>query len=99
MFTKKDFTAGKCNEDEYYSQFVTKEVIDVIRRSTTYKHIMQARDKKDFFDLDLHQWDFITGAILCLVGREAFKERGDYVSQVGLVCIAKAAARKIVQRA
>ena len=96
MFTRKDYMSGKCNEDEYYSQFVNEKVIDVIKRSVTYKYIVQARDKKDFFDVSAQQWDFATGAILCLLGKEPFKERGDYVTHNGLICIAKAAARRIL---
>ena len=96
MFTRKDYMAGKCNEDEYYSQFVNEKVIDVIRRSVTYKHIVQARDKKDFYDVSAQQWDFATGAILCLLGKEAFRRHEDYVTHNALICIAKAAARKIL---
>lgn len=96
MFTRKDYMSGKCNEDEYYSQFVTEKVVDVIKRSVTYKYIVQARDKKDFFDVAAQQWDFATGAILCLLGKEPFKEKGDYVTHNGLICIAKAAARRIL---
>jgi hypothetical protein len=96
MFTRKDYMSGKCNENEYYSQFLNEKVIDVIKRSVTYKYIVQARDKKDFFDVSAQQWDFATGAILCLLGKEPFKERGDYVTHNGLICIAKAAARQIL---
>lgn len=96
MFTRKDYMSGKCTEDQYYSQFVTDKVVDVIRRSVTYKYIVQARDKKDFYDVSAQQWDFATGAILCLIGKEAFKAHDDYVTHNGLICIAKAAARKIL---
>jgi len=96
MFTRKDYMSGKCTEDKYYSQFVDEKVVDVIRRSVTYKHIIQARDKQHFYDVSAQQWDFATGAILCLIGKEAFARHGDYVSHNGLICIAKAAARKLI---
>jgi hypothetical protein len=96
MFTKKQYMSRECTEDQYYSQFVDKKMTAIIRRSIMYKHILLARDKENFTDIALQQWDFATGAILCLLGKEPFREKGDYVTHNGLICIAKAAARKIL---
>lgn len=96
MFTKKQYMSRECTEDQYYSQYVDEKMIDLIRKSVMYKHILNAKDKNDFCDISMQQWDFVTGLILCLLGDKPFKQRGDIAMHSNLICIAKAAARKIL---
>lgn len=97
MLTKEDVFQGKCTEHQYYEDYLTPQIIDIVRRSTAYKHIVNSRDKEDFVDVSPTQWDFATGAVLCLIGTKPFKQRGDYVSQKALIGVVKAAARKIAK--
>jgi hypothetical protein len=97
MLTKDDLYSGRCSKNEYYAGFLTSQIVDIVRKSTVYKHIISARDKINFFDVNSRQWDFVSGSIFAIIGSKPFKERGDFVSQNALIAIAKAAARQIIE--
>ena len=98
MFTKKQYLAGECTEHEYYVQFVSDKMIETITRSTTFSKILIAKDKQDFSDIHLKQWDFCTGAVLCILGRTPFREKGDVATHSVLIAICKACAREIIAK-
>ena len=98
MITKNQYLSGECSKFDYYDQFVDDRVIEIVKRSTTYSKILAAKDKCDFNDIALSQWDYCTGAILCLLGKSPFREKGDIVTHNALISICKAAARQILAR-
>lgn len=97
MKTRIDYCEGKCSRQEYISEYVTQEVIRVIINSTTYFKIISS-PHDDFDDITPQQWDFCSGAVLCILGNEFFKDRKDVATQANLLEICKEAARVIRKR-
>lgn len=92
MKTRKDYMAGNCTHQEYYAQFVTPEIKVSVIRAIGLKKLMASTDPH-LNDIPLERWDDIStnaGAKM--------KEAGDFLSMAGNVCIAKAAARQIIEQ-
>lgn len=97
MKTRADYESGNCTRQDYISDYVTQDVIRVIINSTTYFKIISSQ-REEFDDITPQQWDFCSGAALCVLGNEFFKERRDVATQSILLEICKEAARIIRKR-
>jgi hypothetical protein len=102
-FSARDRMAGLCTHHEYYSQFVTSRVKQLV--NTRFgKRLKQSTDKY-FNDIPLKEWDQLTDAIdnsISLLARSAgttYKPNrgkpGAYISASEKVCLLKAAAQII----
>ena len=97
LITRKAYL-DRCGEPgafrAYYAQFVDDAVTASVARNIGLERIA-ASDDEHLNDVPLRLWD------QCLVSSTAaakLRECGDYLTQAGVVCIAKEAARQMVAR-
>ena len=92
MYSRQDYLKGKCSHREYYSQFVNSQ-----QKGDILSRIGEKRLKEStcihFNDIPIHIWD----NIYCPISKEKMTECGDYITQAGIVCTLKEAARQIVE--
>ena len=103
-FDSKDYRAGLCSHREYYTQFLTDNIIDYVLKNIGLTVISNSTDTH-LNDIPLRRWDALP-AIKQLIDTEKFKrlnnvtyaehERGNFIwSLCDQICIAKTAARVI----
>lgn len=95
-FTRKDYLDKKCNHRQYYTQFVDDGVRKRVLNQIGKDRLIHSTDEH-FNDIPLYQWDNI-GPFWQSIHTQ-MKEAGDYMTMAGIVCIAKEAARQIVEEA
>jgi len=94
--SRADYMANRCTHQEYYAQ-IAKECGVSFAKSTMLREIKDALSHGDehLNEIDLDRWDqlgwYIAGKKQT---KQAFEKRGDFVSQAGLVCLLKAAAKE-----
>lgn len=91
--TRKERMKGECTHNEYYDQFVTKGVINLVK-SIGEDRIKKSTDEH-FNDIPLKEWDGLHRYILGMAGRSIAEASNGGVSLSDTVCVAKAAARRI----
>ncbi len=102
MYTRKQRLSDDCTHREYYAQFVTNITKQRVLRTIGNKERLKEHFKlesEEFFHPDKIQiktWDKFS-----VISTEADKmrEAGDYLTLSGIVCIAKEAAKQIVEEA
>lgn len=103
MYTRKDYMSATLEERKdnkahrrYYSQFVTQDVKQRVLRCISLKRLRASRNKH-LNDIPLHRWDSLfVGRCPANVNRK-MREAGDWPSPAGLVCLAKEAARQLME--
>ena len=90
--TRKQYMEGECTIDQYYDQFVTTELKNILLRSIPEKQIVMSKHPH-FSDIPLTVWDWI--ARIEPVPRLSLEAVGDFSSLGTQVCALKAAARQI----
>jgi hypothetical protein len=93
MKTRKQYLAGECNHEEFYGQFVTPEVLEIVRGNIGQKRIANSKDPH-LNDIPLAWWDGIAWEINGLCG-DKLRECGDYPTLCSGVCIGKTAAMRL----
>lgn len=97
LITRDDYMSNKATHDEYYNQFVTEGIKNIVLSRFTKDQLTKAyRQDKNFNTLALRYWDELANAFLSHGTRERLKECGDSYSLGGGVCILKQAAKHIV---
>lgn len=84
--------------DKYFGQFVVPSVKEYVRR-TIGERILRSQDPKNFNDIPLRVWDSMHGVIVTICNAKVTEAQGYGMSLSDSVCIAKAAARRIVREA
>lgn len=92
MHTRKDYLDGKCSHDDYYGEIV--EECGVVISERTMEMVRRSTDPH-FNDIALQHWDQLGETISC---SRALRERGDYLTKAGAVCIVKQAAKRQLAR-
>lgn len=106
MYTRKDYLNKECTHDEYYRQFVSDGVIDMVGSVIGVDRIKASNDPH-FNDIPLREWDKLDGpyGIRYIMNRNIFKMANcpEYIgtnkiswSNSDCISIAKQAARMIV---
>jgi hypothetical protein len=90
--TRKQYMAGECTHDQYYDQFVTQELKNILLRSIPEQQIVMSKHPH-FDDIPLTVWDWI--ARIEPVPRLSLEAVGDSSSLGTQVCALKEAARQI----
>ncbi len=95
-FTRKEYLNRNCTHREYYSQFVTDGIKQIVKMDLGDK-IIKSEDEH-FNDIPLKLWDNLGSLLVSqpFIHRR-MKERGDYLTKAGLVCILKESARQILE--
>ena len=103
MFNALDYHDGKCTHHEYYSQFVTDDIKQLVINSIGKEAIQRSTDPH-LNDIPLVKWDRLNTTVRALVDRNLHKElhnatygerdKDKFIWSLSEgVCIAKAAAR------
>jgi hypothetical protein len=94
LFTREDRLNNKCSHREYYGQFVSNYTLRRVGERFGLDRLVKAyHEDKSFNTIPLKEWDMI--AIMLEIPME---DCGDTLTLSGAVCIAKEAARLLVER-
>lgn len=99
LFTRTDYINKKCTQAEYYGQFVTTGVMALTGQYFSRAQLVEAVKSDEHLNtIPLSKWDALGRVFMnnSLGLSDLMKERGDFITQAALVCIGKAAAKKIV---
>lgn len=94
MYTRRDYLYKKCDHDQYYSQFVTDSIINLVERRIGLDTILDSTDEW-FNDIPLKRWDELVFYIQPLVNSEVIIKTQEGWSISTGVCIAKQAAKML----
>jgi hypothetical protein len=92
MKTRKQYLNGEVSHREYHAQFVNDTIKQNVLNHVGLNRLMKSTDKH-LNDIPLDIWDSIP---MYDVSKK-LKEVGDYLTLAGAVCIAKEAARQIIE--
>jgi hypothetical protein len=95
MNDPRRLTQGMAVHREYYAQFVTQEIRQIVERQIGFGPLKDSTDEH-FNDIPLLWWDSVGHHIRWLV-EDQLKEAGDSVTKSTLVCVAKEAGRQILE--
>ncbi len=93
MYIRRDYLYTRCTFDEYYSQFVTPEVLSYVD-SKLGNDIILSKDET-FKDIELSKWDKLVYNLKPLICDQLLIEAQEGWSLMTGVCIVKQAARII----
>ena len=103
MYTRKEYLNdcgdGGAAHRRYYSQFVDLQVRNFIEHCFGTEKLVKAFETDEHFNnIPLHKWDGLYPMLRAMVGDTNLKMVGDFWSLSAAVCIAKEAARQVVER-
>lgn len=98
--TRDDYLRGRCTHREYYAALVRD---GGVRITPTWlvadvRAALAAGDEH-LNSIPLRVWDAQIARPVPYALARAFRDRGDYATAAGLVCVAKEAARQAAERA
>ena len=98
MFTRKDYAIdGNCTHQQYYAQFVTEEIKMIVVLNFGLDILKETYQKDRAFNtIPLHRWDLLGIFLNVPTMHDKFKQHQDFISQAGVVCVLKEAARQVV---
>ena len=98
MKTRQDYISGKCTHREYYAQFVTPEIRQMVITRFGADLLKSALAKDENLNgVPLHQWDNLTGFPNHALAYARLKAAGDHCTLSSGVCILKEAARQVAE--
>lgn len=98
VYTRKQYIQGDCTHREYYAQFITDEILVLVREGIGMEMILKSKQNEEHFnDIPLRVWDVLGNFIHTEQLRYKFARANDFVSKAGLVCILKQAAFEIAE--
>ena len=92
MYTRKQYMNKECSHADYNRQFVSPAMLRSVESHIGVERIRASTDEH-LNDIPLWEWDLLPYN----TSRELLKECGDYLTQAGHVCIAKQAARMLLE--
>ncbi len=98
-FTREQLFNNECTHAEYYSDFVTPHIKNIVGSYFKAGELAEALKADQHLNtIALSKWDNIGRSVLnmSLGLSKICKDKGDVLTQAGLVCICKEAARQIV---
>lgn len=100
MKTRQNYLNGECSHRDYYAQFVTSGIKEIVRQRIGIKVIKESIKKDENLNVislavwdSLAQWFKITPSNIGV----QMKESGDFLTLAGSVCIFKEAVRQIAE--
>jgi hypothetical protein len=91
-YTRNDYLKNRCTHRQYYAQFVTEEMKSRLVRYLGLDTLLESKDEH-LNDIPLRMWDLFIAGPLAI----PLKSVGDCSTMAGNVCIAKEAARQIIE--
>ena len=100
--TRADYRAGNCTHDEFYAQFVTPAILELVKSQIGEAKIKKSEDP-NFNDIPLARWDILKDGIFLRLDKKKFKRLCSPDAPAGVmswsfsdsICIAKEAARQV----
>jgi hypothetical protein len=83
---------NRCTHRQYYAQFVTEEMKSRLVQYIGLDRLLESKDEH-LNDISLRTWDLFIAGPLAI----SLRSVGDYPTIAGNVCIAKEAARQIIE--
>lgn len=99
MYTRQQYLNRECTHSDYYGQFVTPAIRDIVLSRYNKKQLMDSLAQDEHLNsIPLASWDMLGASLeATLTGLGAkMKEAGDYLTLSGIVCVLKTAARQII---
>jgi hypothetical protein len=93
MITRRQYIQGEAAHREYYGQFVCDGIKKMVLGQFSLNELRQSPDLRQ----PLERWDRVISPVPFWLDTK-FKACGDYPTAAGLVCIAKEAARQILEQ-
>jgi len=111
MKTRQQYLAGEISHHDYYSQFITDEMIEQVKQNIGIERLMASTDEH-LNDIPLKEWDALSGTVFMrerLIDKPKIshefhektkeaKEAGEGISPSTLVCVYKAIARNLINK-
>jgi len=94
IFTRADYLEKKCTHREYYGQFVSVNTKTLVCGYIGMDRL-RASKNEHFNDIPLAEWDNLARG--GLPRTMSFKDVGDLATLAGEVCLAKEAARQLLE--
>lgn len=95
MLTRSQYLAGEVGHSDYYGNIISaagfrapQHLVEMSRKSTD----------RFFNDVPLAHWDAAAAGVRSAAIAQAFKDRGDYLTLSGQVCLLKEAVRRKLGR-
>lgn len=96
MITRQEYLNNSSElHNAYHEQFVTYRIKQIVLANVTLTELLSSTDKY-LNDINIGRWDSIGYQFNNSDLNKKMRDCGDYTTQAGLVCIAKAAARLII---
>lgn len=95
-FTRQKYMDNECSHKEYYRQFVTPRIVNIVSSRIGLERIKNSTNEH-LNDIPLEEWDRAGAAFNDASLNKQMRDCGDWTSAAGLVCIAKQAARMAVE--
>lgn len=101
-YTRADYMAGNCTHNEFYAQFVTPAILQLVKSQIGKARIKKSQDP-NLDDIPIAHWDTLYSRMLFCLDRKKFKRLSSPDAPAGVmgwslsdsICIAKEAARQI----
>ena len=96
MYTRTQYLNSDCTHGEYYGQFVTSEIINLVKSRFGIERLENCFSKDEHLNnIPLENWDCLVSSLPRYV-QAGLKNVGDYLTLAGGVCILKQAARMAI---
>ena len=97
--TLKQYMNKEFTHREYNEQYVTERMMNIVENRFGAEKLATRLDEDEHLNnIPLIVWDRIGEIINCDELNKAMRANGDWTTLAGLVCVAKAAARMVVDR-
>lgn len=97
MITRKQYLFdGTASHAEYFRQFVNEPILKLVASTIGIDAIKNSKDEH-LNDIPLKKWDLIENSVRRLTDSKLLKETGEGWSSCTSVCIAKQAARILME--
>lgn len=100
MITRNDYLSGKVNHRQYYAQFVTPQIKNLVEKFFGKPRLEKSYDWDiSFNNIPLSKWDCLAEKNILSNWeiRSMLAKAGDGMTLAGAVCILKEAARQVVE--
>lgn len=95
-YKREDYLNGKCTHSQYYDQYVTEYIKNIVRIKFTIRKLIEAsQQEKELNSIPLAKWDSLMHYTKYC--KTKLQENGDSYTMATSVCILKAAARQLIK--
>lgn len=97
MHTRNQYLNGQCSYNQYYDQFVTEQLKNVVSKYFTTAKLVKAYDKDEYMNsIQFKEWDKLSYYCETSDMKKMYATAGEYVTHTVAVCTLKQAAKHVV---